>query len=138
MKEETPPPTPEIVGHEIQAYVAERETELLPSGEASRDGRRFSWCGEILDFLTEGLVERFAAKGITFANSFPGPLRLMDEDQQPNGQHVRRFWTVALHHGCPIARICTYFFHRHDQVNLPQLPRVVAYAPTTLAHEDNE
>lgn len=138
MKEANPRLTPEIVSHEIQAYVAERQTKLLPSGEASRDGRRFSWCGEILDFLTEGLTERFAAKGITFTNAFPGPLRLMDEDQQPNGQHVRRFWTVALHHGCPIARICTYFFHRHDQVSLPQVPRIVAYAPNTLPWEDSE
>lgn len=130
--------TPDTVSHEIEAYVAARQAELLPSGEASKDGRRFSWCGEILDFLTEGLAERLAAKGITFTDAFPGPLRLMDEDQQPNGQHVRRFWTVALHHGCPIARICTYFFHRHDQVSLPQLPRVVAYAPTGSAQEEHE
>jgi hypothetical protein len=83
--------TAETVGYEIQAYIAERQTKLLPSGEGSKDGRRFSWCGEILDFLAEGLVERFAARGITFADSFPGPVRLMDEDQHPDGQHVRRF-----------------------------------------------
>ena len=130
--------TPEALNHEIQAYVAERQSELLPSGEASRDGRQFSWCGDILDFLTEGLAERLAAKGITFTNTFPGPLRLMDEDQQPNGQHVRRFWTIALQHGCPIARICTLFFHRHDQVSLPQAPLVVAYAPNNQSGEDGE
>ena len=130
--------TPEALSHEIQAYVAERQSELLPSGEASRDGRQFSWCGDILDFLTEGLAERLAAKGLTFTSTFPGPLRLMDEDQQPNGQHVRRFWTIALHHGCPIARICTLFFHRHDQVSLPQAPLVVAYAPNNQSGEDGE
>ena len=130
--------TPEALSHEIQAYVAERQSELLPSGEASRDGRQFSGCGDILDFLTEGLAERLAAKGITFTNTFPGPLRLMDEDQQPNGQHVRRFWTIALQHGCPIARICTLFFHRHDQVSLPQAPLVVAYAPNNQSGEDGE
>ena len=81
--------TPATVSRDIEAYVAARQAELLPSGEASKDGRRFSWCGEILDFLTEGLAERFAAKGITFTDAFPGPLRLMDEDQQPNGQHVQ-------------------------------------------------
>lgn len=128
MKSSTPPPTPQSLGEEIQAYVVERQNKLLVTGDASQDGRRFSWCGDILDFLTEGLDEKLAARGITFTNAFPGPLRLMDEEQQPNGQHVRRFWTVALHQGCPIARICTFFFHRHDQVRLPQSPRVVAYA----------
>ncbi|HNI67072.1 MAG TPA: DUF6022 family protein [Nitrospira sp.] len=129
-------PTPQSVGDEIQSHMAERQRELLASGDASRDGRCFSWCGDILDFLIEGLGDRLAARGITFTSAFPGPLRLMDEDQQPNGQHVRRFWTVALHRGCPIARICTLFFHRHDQVRLPQPPRIVAYAPDHRVSED--
>lgn len=135
MEPSTPAPTPQSLGDEIQAYVVERQSKLLASGEASRDGRRFSWCGDILDFLAEGLDEKLAARDITFTNAFPGPLRLMDEEQEPNGQHVRRFWTIALHRGCPIARICTLFFHRHDQVKLPQPPRVVAYA---LDHQDGE
>ncbi|HNV25236.1 MAG TPA: DUF6022 family protein [Nitrospira sp.] len=130
--------TPEAVGREIQAYVDERQQHVLPSGEASSDGRRFSWCGDILDFLTDGLAERLAPMGITFTNPFPGPLRLMDEVQQPDGQHVRRFWTVALHQGCPIARICTFFFHRHDQIRLPQAPLVMAFAPNHNAGEDGE
>lgn len=136
MNPSNPAPTPQALGDEIQAYVAERQGEILASGEASRDGRRFSWCGDILDFLTEGLGERLAAKGITFTSVFPGPLRLMDEDQQPNGQHVRRFWTVALHRGCPIAKICTLFFHRHDQVKLPRMPRVIAYPLNQHEQED--
>lgn len=136
MNPSNPVPTPQTLEDEIQAHVAERQRELLASGEASRDGRRFSWCGDILDFLMEGLAERLAARGITFTSALPGPLRLMDEDQQPNGQHVRRFWTIALHRGCPIARICTLFFHRHDQVKLPQTPRVVAYAPDSQDHEE--
>ncbi len=131
-------PTPESVTREIEAHVAERQRQLTPSGEASSDGRRFSWCGDILDFLTEGLAERFAPMGITFSTPFPGPLRLLDEVQQPDGQHVRRFWTVALHQGCPIARICTLFFHRHDQIRLPQTPLVMAFAPNHKAGEGGE
>lgn len=138
MKFMTSRPTPQSVSREIQAYVAERQGQLLPSGEASRDGRRFSWCGDILDFLAEGLAERVASLGITFSSPFPGPLRLMDEVQQPDGQHVRRFWTVALHQGCPIARICTVFFHRHDQISLPQTPLVMAFATHRQASEDAE
>ena len=130
--------TPETVGREIQTYVDERQRQLLPSGEASSDGHRFSWCGDILDFLAEGLAERVASLGITFSSPFPGPLRLMDEVQQPDGQHVRRFWTVALHQGCPIARICTVFFHRHDQISLPQTPLVMAFATHRQASEDAE
>ncbi|MCW5797588.1 MAG: hypothetical protein KIT40_03745 [Nitrospira sp.] len=130
--------TPEVVGREIQAYVDERQRQLLPSGEASREGRRFSWCGDILDFLTDGLAERLAPMGITFTTPFPGPLRLMDEVQQPDGRHVRRFWTVALHGGCPLARICTLFFHRHDQISLPQAPLVMAFAPDHNAGENGE
>lgn len=123
------PLTPEHLSRTIEDYFAERQTELLPSGEQTKDGKRFSWCGDVLEFLTEGLAERLAARGITFIKPFPGPFRLMDEEQQLNGDHVRRFWTVALDHGCPIAKICTYFFHRHDRIPLPQPPHVVAYPP---------
>ncbi len=123
------PCTPEEVSRTIEAYIAERQAELLPSGEQTRGGRRLSWCGDTLEFFTEGLAEHLASDGITFSKSFPGPFRLMDEDRLPNGDHIRRFWTVALLHGCPIARLCTYFFHRHDRVSLPQPPRVMAYPP---------
>jgi hypothetical protein len=127
--------TPEYVCRTIEEHFATRQAELLPSGEQTKDGRRFSWCGDLLEFFTEGLAERLAARGITFSKSFPGPFRLWDEEQSANGEHVRRFWTTALSHGCPIARLCTYFFHRHDRVTLPQLPKVVAYPPD---HPDPE
>lgn len=130
--------TPEHLSRTIEDYFAERQAEMLPSGEHTKDGTRFSWCGDVLDFLTEGLSERLAARGITFSKSFPGPFRLMDEEQLASGEHVRRFWTVALDHGCPIARLCTYFFHRHDQVPLPQPPHVVAYPPDHPAPEASE
>jgi hypothetical protein len=121
--------TPEHLSRTIEDYFAERQAELLPSGDRTKDGKRFSWCGDVLEFLTEGLAERLAASGITFSKSFPGPFRLMDEEQLEGGNHIRRFWTMALDHGCPLARLCTYFFHRHDQVPLPQPPHVVAYPP---------
>lgn len=123
------PVTPEFVRRTIEEHFVARQAELLPSGEQSRDGRRFSWCGDLLEFFAEGVAERLASKGITFSKSFPGPFRLMDEEQAPNGDHVRRFWTTVLSQGCPIARLCTYFFHRHDRVTLPQLPKVVTYPP---------
>jgi len=120
-------PTPDDIRSMIEAHFAERQTKLLASGEGTRDGRRFSWCGDVLEFLVDGLKERLSDRGITFSTTFPGPFRLMDEDQSPNGNHVRRFWTTALDHGCPIARLCTFFFHRHDRVPLPRLPTVAAY-----------
>lgn len=132
------PLTPEHLSRSIEDYFAERQTDVLPSGEQTKDGRRLSWCGDVLEFLTEGLAERFAARGITFSKSFPGPFRLMDEEQLMDGNHVRRFWTMALDHGCPIARLCTYFFHRHDQVLLPRPPQVVAYPPDHLGPEASE
>ncbi|MDO9117457.1 MAG: hypothetical protein Q7U39_05845 [Nitrospira sp.] len=123
------PVTPEHLSRTIEAYFAERQAAILPSGEQTTDGKQLSWCGEVLEYLTEGLAERLAGRGITFSKAFPGPFRLMDEDQMADGQHVRRFWTMALDHGCPIARLCTIFFHRHDNVTLPQPPRVMAYPP---------
>lgn len=123
------PLTPEHLSRTIEEYFAERQAELLPSGEQTKDGKQLSWCGDVLEYLTDGLAERLAARGITFSNAFPGPFRLMDEDQLTDGRHIRRFWTMALDHGCPIARLCTYFFHRHDQVTLPQAPQVIAYPP---------
>jgi hypothetical protein len=123
------PLTPDHLRRTIEDYFAERQTELLPSGEQTKDGRRFSWCGDVLEFLTEGLVEHLATQSITFSKSFPGPFRLMDEEQLADGNHMRQFWTMALDHGCPVARLCTYFFHRHDQVPLPRLPQIVAYPP---------
>jgi len=119
--------TPDDIRHTIEAYFVERHAELLSSGEATRDGRQFLWCGDVLDFLIDGLTEHLAAQGITFSKSFPGPFRLMDEDQSSTGDHVRRFWTTALKHGCPIARLCTSFFHRHDRITLPCLPTITAY-----------
>jgi hypothetical protein len=121
--------TPETVGQAVKDYLAARQAEMLPSGDSDAHGRRFGWCGDVLEFLVEGLGERLSAIGITFTNPFPGPFRLLDEDQQPNGEHVRRFWTTALSRGCPIARLCTFFFHRHDQTAIPRLPLVVAFPP---------
>ncbi len=123
------PLTPECLSRTIEDYFAERQASLLPSGEQTKDGKRFSWCGDVLEFLTDGLAERLAARGITFTKSFPGPFRLMDEEQLEDGNHIRRFWTIALDHHCPIARLCTYFYHRHDQVPLPRPPQVIAYPP---------
>ena len=120
-------PTPDDIRSMIETHFAERQTQLLTSGEGTRDGRRFSWCGDVLEFLVDGLNERLSDRGITFSTTFPGPFRLMDEDQSPNGNHVRRFWTTALAHGFPIARLCTSFFHRHDRVTLPCLPTIAAY-----------
>ncbi|MCC6140193.1 MAG: hypothetical protein IT389_06200 [Nitrospira sp.] len=123
------PLTPERLSRTIEQYFAERQAKILPSGEQAKDGTRLSWCGDVLEYLTAGLAERLAARGVTFSKAFPGPFRLMEEDQLTDGQHIRRFWTTALDHGCPIARLCTYFFHRHDQVTLPQPPQVIAYPP---------
>ncbi len=130
--------TPEYVRRTIEEHFVARQADLLPSGEQTKEGRRFSWCGDVLEFLTEGLAERLAARGITFSKSFPGPFRLMDEDQLEGGNHIRRFWTMALAQGCPIARLCTHFFHRHDQIPLPQLPQVTAYPPDHPAPEAAE
>ncbi len=129
MEQDKPNVTPDSVSRAIQDYLAERHSKILASGDRSPDGHRFTWCGDVLEFLIEGLVERFADRGITFTKPFPGPFRLMDEDQGADGRHVRRFWTVALSHGCPIAKLCTLFFHRHDQVTLPQPPQVVGFPP---------
>lgn len=119
--------TPESVGQAAQDYLDERRAQIVSSGDGTKSGRRFTWCGDVLEFLVEGLSERFAASGITFQSTFPGPFRLWDEDQQPDGEHVRRFWTVALLRGCPIAKLCTFFFHRHDRTAIPKPPRVVAF-----------
>lgn len=121
--------TPQSIGQVIEGYLAERQSEMADNGEKTKDGRRFSWCGDVLEFLIEGLPDRLASLGISLTQSFPGPFRLMDEDQGVDGQHTRRFWTTALANGCPIARLCTLFHHRHDQVQLPRLPQVVAYPP---------
>jgi hypothetical protein len=130
--------TAEHLSQMIELYFTERQAGILPSGDETADGKRLSWCGEVLEYLVEGLADRLAARGITFTQPFPGPFRLMDEDQLADGQHVRRFWTTVLAHGCPIARLCTYFFHRHDQVPLPQLPHVVAFPTDRRDQEATE
>lgn len=129
------PVRPEQLSQTIEDYFTERHADLIASGEQTKDGRVFSWFGEVLEYLTEGLAERLAARGLTFGRPFPGPFQLMDEEHLPDGRHVRRFWTTVLAHGCPIARLCTYFFHRHDRVTLPQLPKVVAFPAN---HPDQE
>jgi hypothetical protein len=121
--------TPVALSQALEEYLGERRAQILSSGERSASGYRFSWCGDVLEFLVEGLAERFAARGITFTSPFPGPFRLWDEDQHPDGEHVRRFWTTALDRGCPVAKLCTFFFHRHDTPSLPRAPKVVGFPP---------
>lgn len=117
----------EDIRRAITTHLTDQLSQLLPSGHQSRDGRRFTWCGEVFDFLVEGVIERLAARGVTFTAPYPGPFRLMDEEQLPDGRHIRRFWTVACANGCPIARLCTRFVHRHDDIRLPEAPSVEAY-----------
>ena len=131
-------PTPEEIQRVVASYMDERQAEILLSGQAAKDGRSFSWCGEVLDFLVEGIGDRLATYGVTLSTPFPGPFRLWDEEHRPDGGHVRHFWTTVLANGCPIARLCTFFYHRHDQVQLPVPPQVVAYpidAPTPRQKE---
>lgn len=130
--------TPSDLCQSVERYLAERHAHLAPSGDHTDDGLQFTWCGDVLDYLTEGLTEQLATLGITFSQPFPGPFRLLDEAQQADGQHIRRFWTTAFQHGCPIAKLCTFFIHRHDQVTLPALPHIQAYPPDhpTLDSED--
>jgi len=120
---------PETIGRALQDYLGERQAQIAPPGDRSRTGQVFDWCGDVLEFLAEGVSERFAARGISFSSPFPGPFRLWDEDQQPDGEHIRRFWTTALLHGCPVAKLCTFFFHRHDTPAIPRPLRVVAFPP---------
>ncbi len=122
------PASAEDIRQTVAGHLSERHAQLAPSGRQTKDGRLFTWCGEVLDFLVEGLTERLAARGLTCTPPYPGPFRLMDEDQYPDGRHVRRFWTVVRAGGCPIARLCTRFIHRHDEVRLPEAPLVEVHA----------
>jgi len=51
------PLTPEALSHTIEDYFAERQAELLPSGEQTKDGRQFSWCGDVLEFRRHRSIE---------------------------------------------------------------------------------
>ncbi len=121
--------TPAILSQTVQAHLDQRLEEIAPCGDWSRCNQQFSWCGDLFDFLVEGIEKRVAQMGVTFREAYPGPLKLWDEDQATDGTHVRRFWTMALEQGCPIAKLCTFFFHRHDTVALPRPPQVVAFPP---------
>ncbi|MGQ0810591.1 MAG: DUF6022 family protein [Nitrospiraceae bacterium] len=129
MREKDHSLTPETISETVQRHLDQRLAEVSSLGDRALCNRRFSWCGDLLDYLVEGVEEKLAKLGITLREPFPGPMRLLDEDQHPNGQHVRRFWTVALERGCPIAKLCTLFFHRHDTPALPRPPQVLAYPP---------
>lgn len=123
--------TPEALSVAVQEYLGERWDQLAPSGDRSCCGRQFAWCDEVLEFLTEGLDERLAGLGVECRSPYPGPFRLWDEEQHPGGEHVRRFWTVVVESGSgrPVAKLCTYFSHRHDTAAIPRLPRVEGFPP---------
>ncbi len=61
----------EHLSQAIEEYFAERQASILPSGKHTTDGKQLSWCGDVLEYLTEGLAERLAARGITFSKAFP-------------------------------------------------------------------
>ncbi len=129
MSKKPPKITPAILSREVETHLEQRLEEVAPHGDWSRCDQQFAWCGDLFDFLVEGVEQRVSQLGVTFREAYPGPLRLWDEDQAADGTHVRRFWTVALERGCPIAKLCTFFFHRHDTAVLPRPPQVVAFPP---------
>lgn len=112
---------PTYIAQLIQNYLDTKLAEVVPNNDWSWCEKRFSWCGDLLDFLIEGLEPYTRTVGVTFQEPFPGPFRLWDEDQFQNGDHIRRFWTTAVHSssGCPLANILTIFYHRHDRIALP-------------------
>lgn len=127
--EKQSPPHAVTIEQAVEGHLHRRLAEIMSPGGPISHAKRFSWCGELLDYLAQGVDEKLADMGITLQDPYPGPMNLLDEDQHPDGSHVRRFWTVALKHGCPIAKLCTIFFHRHDRIDLPKPPRVVALPP---------
>lgn len=124
-----PAASPEQISGIVKAYLDQRAGLITSSGDGSLSGRRFAWCGEVLDFLAEGIEDHVAPRGLTFRGVYPGPLRLWDEDREPDGEHARRFWSMAFERasGRPLAHVCTVFFHRHDRVALPRAPLVLAF-----------
>ncbi len=130
--------SPERIADIVKAYLDQRADQLEPAGDGARSGRRFAWCGDVLDFLTDGIEDHVTEQGFTFRGSYPGPLRLWDEDQQPDGEHARRFWAVAFEckTGRPVANVCTVFFHRHDRVALPRAPLVLAVAIESMVDQE--
>ena len=134
--------TPAMLGDLVQQYLEERAMMIMSVEDQSSSGREFSWCGEVLDFLIQGLDEHVRELGMAcvFHPSFPGPLKLWDEDQQPDGVHVRRYWTTAIDEIShqPIGEFCTFFYHRHDTTAIPQLPRVVGFSPNFRQEDDDE
>lgn len=122
-------PTSEQVGKALQAFLDERYLLVAAQVDQPDHSGRFAWCGDVLDYLVQGLDRALARLGITFHDPYPGPMRLWDEDQDGDGQHVRRFWTTALYRNCPVAKVCTLFFHRHDRLMPPRTPKVLAFPP---------
>lgn len=116
-------------------FFSERRRELHPARQQTKDRRLLSRCRNVLKFLAEKLSEHLAKQGVIFTKCFHDPLRLMGEERLTDGTHIRRVGTTAINHGCLLARHCTYFFHRHDQVPLPQTHRVANFP---LHHSEPE
>lgn len=138
MQSQRPPSSPEQIAGIVKAYLDQRAGEISPSGDGSRAGQRFTWCGDVLDFLAGGIEAHVTPQGFTFRDAYPGPLRLWDEDQEPDGEHARRFWAVAFDcaTGRPLARVCTVFFHRHDRIALPRAPLVLGFGIASEADRE--
>ena len=134
--------TPAMISEVVQKYLEKRAMMLMSDEDQSSTARKFTWCGEVLDFLIEGIDDHVQelGMGLVFQPAFPGPLRLWDEDQQPDGVHVRRYWTTAIDAKShqPIGKFCTFFFHRHDTTSIPQIPRVVGFPPNFKGGEDDD
>ncbi len=133
------PLTPQAITDAVQKFLDGRLAQVVPSEDWSWCEARFSWCGDLFDFLVEGLEDHTRSLGFRFEDPFPGPIRLWDEDQQADGEHLRRFWTTAvdISTGRPLAKLCTVFSHRHDRVALPRPPKVRAFSPV-LAPDSGE
>ena len=138
MKTVEPHVEPQEIAYLIQQYLDTQLAGVVSNNDWSWCEQHFTWCGELLDYLIEGLESHTRTLGFGFQDPFPGPFRLWDEDQFPNGDHVRRFWTTALHNSskCPLAIIHTTFHHRHDRIALPHPIQVQGLDPTTGRNKD--
>ncbi len=122
----------------VQRFLDTRLKKVAPHDDWSWCEKNFTWCGDLLDFLIQGLPSYTQTLGFTFQDPFPGLFRLWDEDQFPDGTHLRRFWTTALNCSdrSPVAIVQTHFYHRHDQVALPHPIRIRGMSPATF-HNPN-
>ncbi|MCL4352830.1 MAG: DUF6022 family protein, partial [Firmicutes bacterium] len=84
------------------------------------------------------VAQMLADQGYTLRELFPGTFARSRETVREDGVHQRLFSCAVRIPSGPVRFLLTMFFHRHDNLAIPQSPQVIGWSQETPAKYPKE